>query len=255
MASALDLCAEFVLEQRALMARLIGHRGAAAYAPENTLAAFQKAHSLGCRWIEFDVMLSSDGEAFVFHDDNLKRTTNGRGDVGLVTAEYIRSLDAGSWYSKSFRGETIPSLQEAIAWLVASGVDANIEIKPYPGSSEETVTTVLSQINRYWPQEKTWPLLSSFDLEALRFCQRLAPEIPLGLLLDKWHDQGLAWARELNCFSVHLSKRAATAARVAALKNEGYAVYVYTINRRRKAHQLFKWGVDAVFSDYPDLLK
>jgi glycerophosphoryl diester phosphodiesterase len=236
------------------MERVIGHRGAAAYAPENTIASFEKAHALGCRFIEFDVMLSADGEAFIFHDENLKRTTNGRGEFGKVTAEYLRSLDAGRWYSKKFRDEKIPSLQDAIEWLTANDMHANIEIKPYPGQTEQTTIAVLTHINRYWPQDKNLPLVSSFDLDALVLCRSLSPEIPLGLLLDKWQDDWEKLASDLHCFSVHLSKRAATAKRVAGIKEKGYSVYVYTINRKRKADRLISWGVDAVFSDRPDLL-
>ena len=237
------------------MERIIGHRGAAAYAPENTLAAFEKARALGCHFIEFDVMLSADGEAFIFHDDNIKRITNGRGEFGLISSDYIRQLDAGRKFSKKFTGEKILSLQEAMTWLNSSGLHANIEIKPYPGQTEATTIAVLTHINRYWPQDKKLPLVSSFDLDALILCHSIAPEIPLGLLLDKWQDNWLKLARDLQCLSVHLSKRAATKARVMAIKEQGYLVYVYTVNWKRKANKLFSWGVDAVFSDYPDLLK
>lgn len=236
------------------MERIIAHRGASGYAPENTRTAFEKALGLGCRFIEFDVMLSSDGEPFVFHDDNLKRTTNGRGEFGKVTAEYLRTLDVGSWYSKKFRDEKILSLQDAIQWLIASDVHANIEIKPYPGSTEQTTIAVLTHINRYWPQNKKLPLVSSFDQDALTLCRSIAPEVPLGLLLDKWQDNWLQLATDLHCFSVHLIRRGATAARVLAIKQQGYKVYVYTVNRKRQAMKLFEWGVDAVFSDYPDLI-
>jgi glycerophosphoryl diester phosphodiesterase len=236
------------------MERLIGHRGAAGYAPENTIAAFDKAYALGCRFIEFDVMLSADGEAFVFHDEHLKRTTNGRGEFGLVTADYLRSLDAGSWYSKKFQGEKIPTLHDAIQWLTTFGVHANIEIKPYPGFTEQTTTAVLTQINRYWPQDKKLPLVSCFDLDALTLCRSLSPEMPLGLLLHTWQDNWLQLARDLNCYSVHLSRRAATAKRVAAIKAQGYVVYVYTVNWKYQAKKFINWGVDAVFSDYPGLL-
>lgn len=236
------------------MERLIGHRGASAYAPENTIASFEKAHALGCCFIEFDVMLSVDGEAFVFHDENVKRTTNGRGEFGLLSADYIRTLDAGRWFGRSFRGEKIPSLQETIQWLTSSNVQANIEIKPYPGKTQQTTIAVLTHINRFWPQDKKWPLISSFDLSALTLCRSLAPEIPLGLLMDVWDDNGLQQAEELGCFSIHLSRRAASQKRVALIKERGYAVYVYTVNWKWQATKLFKWGVDAVFSDYPDLL-
>lgn len=236
------------------MERIIGHRGASGYAPENTRAAFEKALALGCRYIEFDVMLSGDGEPFIFHDDNLKRTTNGYGEFGLVTADYLRSLDVGRWFSKKFKDEKIMSLQETLQWLLESDVHANIEIKPYPGTTEQTAIAVLTHINRYWPQDKKLPLVSSFNHDALALCRTISPEIPLGLLLDKWQDDWLQLARDLQCFSVHLSRRAATAARVAAIKQEGYMVYVYTVNRKRQAVKLLSWGVDAVFSDYPDLL-
>jgi glycerophosphoryl diester phosphodiesterase len=221
------------------MDKIIGHRGAAAYAPENTLVSFEKAKALGCKMIEFDVMLT---------------TTNGRGEVGLVTAEYLRSLDAGRWYGRKFRGEKIPSLYDAIQWLTTAEMQANIEIKPYPGKTEETTIAVLTHINRYWPQDKKLPLVSSFDLDALTLSRTLSPEMPLGLLLDKWQDNCLQIAADLRCFSVHLNKPATTAARVKSIKEQGYNVYVYTVNRKRQAAKLFTWGVDAVFSDYPDLL-
>ena len=111
--------------------KLIGHRGACAYAPENPIASFNKAQSLGCRFIEFDVMCSQDGEPFVFHDETLKRTSNGKGDLGLSSADYIQSLDAGSWFSKTFAGEKIPHFKEVLQWLIGNNMQANIEIKPY----------------------------------------------------------------------------------------------------------------------------
>lgn len=235
--------------------RVIAHRGASAYAPENTLIAFQKAVELGSQCIEFDVMLSSDGEPFIFHDEKLKRTTNGKGEIGLSTADYLRSLDAGRWYSKKFSGEKIPSLTETLQWLLATNVEANIEIKPYPGTTEQTTVAVLSQLIRIWPIKKPLPLLSSFDLNALKLCRSINPELPLGLLLDKWDKKWLHLATELHCFSIHFNKKALTKERVIEVKNEGFKVCVYTVNSRRQANKLLGWGVDAVFSDYPDLLK
>jgi glycerophosphoryl diester phosphodiesterase len=234
--------------------RVIGHRGAAAYAPENTLASFNQALALGCTYIEFDVMLSADGEPFVIHDEKLKRTTNGRGEIGLVKAEYLQSLDAGRWFAKRYQGEKIPHFRDALEWLMLTKVNANIEIKPYPGTSTQITASVLAYINRYWSAEREPPLLSSFDLAALTLCRSLAPEIPLGLLLDEWDKDWLVKAKELQCYSIHLNKRALNAARVQQIKEQGYLLFVYTVNRKRQAKKLFAWGVDAVFSDYPDLL-
>lgn len=234
--------------------KVIGHRGASAYAPENTLASFNKALAMGCHFVEFDVMCSVDGEPFVFHDDNLKRTTNGRGETGLVKSTYLQSLDAGSWFSRQFKGEHIPHFKDVLEWLSVSKVQANIEIKPYPGTAEQTAITVLSHLNRYWPEGKELPLVSSFSWDALLLCRDIAPEMPLGLLFHVWDEQCLQKAKQLECFSMHFNRKILTADRVKAVKEQGYIVCAYTVNRRRQANKLFNWGVDAVFSDYPDLL-
>lgn len=233
---------------------VIGHRGAAAYAPENTLVSFDKALTMGCNVIEFDVMLSQDGEPFVIHDDVLKRTTNGKGDVGKVSAAYLQSLDAGKWFSKRFKGEKLPHFRDVINWLIFSNTQANVEIKPYPGTVEETAVAVLSHINQYWPVTKPLPLVSSFEIKALKLCRSLSPELPIGLLLDNWQENWQQLASELQCYSIHLNRRAINAERVKMIKEAGYKVFVYTVNRKRLAKKLLDWGVDAVFSDYPDLL-
>jgi glycerophosphoryl diester phosphodiesterase len=234
--------------------KVIGHRGASAYAPENTIASFNKALALGCHFIEFDVMCSADGQPFIIHDDSLKRTTNGSGDVGKVEADYIQSLDAGSWFSKQYKGEKVPHFIETLKWLSFSDVQANIEIKPYPGTIEQTTVAVLSHIHRYWPQNKQLPLVSCFEWEALVLCRSIAPEMPLGLLFHEWDEQWLQKAKQIDCFSVHFNRKILSADRVKEVKDQGYVVCAYTVNRKRLANKLFSWGVDAVFSDYPDLL-
>jgi glycerophosphoryl diester phosphodiesterase len=233
---------------------VIGHRGASAYAPENTLAAFNKALALGCNFIEFDVMLSADGEPFVFHDDSLKRTTNGKGDLGRVDAGYLLSLDAGKWFSKDFRGEKIPHFREVLQWLTFAGISANIEIKPYRGTARQTAVAVMTYLTRYWPHTREMPLVSSFDKEALYLCRELAPELPLGLLLHVWEDDWSVTANDLQCYSLHVNRRILNASRVKAIKDAGYKLYAYTVNSQRQAKKLLGWGVDAVFSDYPDLM-
>ena len=236
------------------MKQIIAHRGASAYAPENTMASMNEALNLGSRFVEFDVMLSADGQPFIIHDHTLKRTTNGSGEFGLVDAQYIQSLDAGYWFSKRYQGEKIPSFENVLQWLLAFDVQANIEIKPYPGATEKTTIEVLACINRHWPRDKKLPLVSSFDLDALSVCRGLSPEMPLGLLLHKWHKDWLKRANELRCYSVHLSLRAATRAHIEEIKANGFKVFVYVVNQKRLALKLMDWGVDAVFSDYPDLL-
>lgn len=233
---------------------IIGHRGASGYAPENTIAAFDKALSLGCLMVEFDVMLSADKEPFVFHDDKLKRTTNGRGEIGKVSADYLQTLDAGKWFHRRFKGEKIPHFKDVLKWLSLTNMKANIEIKPYPGTTEETTMVVLTYINRYWPHNRPLPLVSSFDYDALLCARSVSPELPLGLLMHRWDDNWQQKADYLSVCSVHLNDKITTQSRVSLIKEKGYEVAVYTVNRKRLAKKLLSWGVDGVFTDYPDLL-
>ena len=91
---------------------MIGHRGAAASAPENTLAGLRCAKALGCRWVELDVRLTADRQPVVIHDNRLQRTTDGRGRVSALPLAAIRRHDAGAWFAPSFAGERVPTLEE-----------------------------------------------------------------------------------------------------------------------------------------------
>ena len=125
----------------------IGHRGAAGHAPENTLASIRKAANLGARWVEFDVMLSHDGIPILMHDNTLNRTTNGKGPISAQSLNDLRTLDAGSWFDKSFADEPIPTLAETLLLAEALGLGCNVEIKPAPETSEETAKAVIEVVN------------------------------------------------------------------------------------------------------------
>ena len=233
---------------------VIAHRGASAYAPENTLAAFNRAEVLGAGCIEFDVRLNAEGELFVFHDESLERTTNGRGFLVKTTSEQLRQLDSGSWFSAQFKGEPVLSFKDALLWFSTRSVKANIEIKAPANHIEQTTLAVLREINRHWPNSKPLPLVSSFQIEALRLGAQLMPDLPQALLLSTWRDDCVLVAKEFGCVGINLSRSIVTQERVKRLKDADFIVCVYTVNRRRDARRYLQWGVDAVFSNYPDLL-
>lgn len=233
---------------------IIAHRGASGYAPENTLTAFQKARELGAEMIEFDVKLSADGEPVILHDDDVKRTTNSKGECQALSLSDLKKLDAGRWYGKKFKGETIPTLTETIALMGEVGLSANIEIKPSKGQAQETAVTVLSRVNEYWPESLPPPLFSSFDLEVLECLRTLSPDIHLGLLLYGWRDDWEELAEKFQCVSVNINYQALNKSRIEEIKASNYLLLVYVVNRKRRALKLLKLGVDAIFTDYPDLL-
>ena len=133
---------------------VIGHRGAAGAAPENTLASIRKARELGATWIEFDVKLTKDGHPILFHDDCLERTTDGRGAVAATTLAEIRRLDAGGWFGPAFRGEPVPTLEQALALCVELRLGINVEIKPCAGREAETAQVTVATLLDVWPRDR-----------------------------------------------------------------------------------------------------
>ncbi len=234
--------------------RIICHRGASGYTPENTLVAMRKAAELGGRWVEFDAKLTHDNHVILFHDDDLDRTTDGRGKVAATDWGAIRRLDAGSWFGETFRGEPVPTLSQTIAELARLGLGANVEIKPCPGREEETGHMVAALLLEEWPDSLPAPLLSSFSAVSLAAARQVAANLPRAFLVSRipadWRDR----ARDLGCVAIHTSHRHLTADLVADLKRAGLAVRVYTVNDRALGGTLFAWGVDGVFTDFADRL-
>lgn len=233
---------------------LIAHRGASAHAPENTLAAMQLAKKMGATWVEFDVALSKDGQAFIFHDELLTRTTNGRGVFAQTTAAQLSLLDAGTWFSEKYQFTNIPTLKELLLVLAELGLSMNLEIKPMDNRIELLVDIILTTLENDWPANLAPPLISSFSVDALRLVRARNKTIHVALLLDKWRKDWQVLADELSCCSIHLNRNLVTPARVAAIHSTRRAVVCYTVNDIKTANKLFAQGVDGVFSNYVDLL-
>jgi glycerophosphoryl diester phosphodiesterase len=228
---------------------LIGHRGAAAHAPENTLASIRRAHALGARWVEFDVKLTADGIPILMHDDRLERTTDGRGRVRDRTWEQIRALDAGGWFSPSFAGERVPTLEDALRLCADLGLGINVEIKPCRGRAAKTTEAVLDMLRRHWPSGLPVPLLSSFDHRCLERAAALAPEVPRGYLCGRLPRN---WRLELDrygCATVNLDHRWIDGRRLALLRAAQVPVLLYTVNDAARARALLAAGATTVFSD------
>jgi glycerophosphoryl diester phosphodiesterase len=233
---------------------VIGHRGAAARAPENTLAGLRKAHALGARWVEFDVMLTADRVSVLIHDETLERTTSGRGDVTGRTAAEIAGLDAGSWFATEFAGEQVPTLEQAVALLLSLGVSANVEIKPAAGHASATGEIVAAYLRRHWPADGPRLLLSSFERPALAAAAAAAPELPRGLLAEDLPQDWEAALGELGCATLHLDHARLDPEGVRALTAQGVPVLLYTINDPARAAAMRSAGAAAIITDVPDLL-
>ncbi|HWK45365.1 MAG TPA: glycerophosphodiester phosphodiesterase [Stellaceae bacterium] len=234
--------------------RVIGHRGAAAHAPENTLAGFRVAKLLGAAWVEFDVRLTADGRCILLHDDTIERTTDGRGVAAELTLAELAVFDAGAWFDPKFAGETVPTLEEAIDLLAELGLGANIEIKPHPGAGPATARAVVDILRTNWPASLPAPLLSSFDRTALEAARDAAPGIERGVLLRELGTDWRSLADALDATTVHCDHSRLTAAKAKEVQASGYPLLAYTVNHAGRAEELAGWGVCGFFTDVPDQL-
>lgn len=236
--------------------RIIGHRGVAAYAPENTLEGFHTAADMGVEWVEFDVKLTKDQVAILFHDESLDRTTNG-GDrpVAECTYEEIKQLEAGSWFSDSFSGIKIPTLEEALEVLIEHDLGANVEIKPCPGREKETAEVALDILSQYWDDHERL-LISSFSHVSMETALDMAADWHRGFLLpEEWPDNWKELAEYLDVSTYHVNGNEVTRDHIDELLDLEKPILAYTINEPHRANLLQSWGVDGFFSDEPDALK
>jgi glycerophosphoryl diester phosphodiesterase len=231
-----------------------GHRGAAAYAPENTLASFREAKKRGAPWVEFDVKLTADNRLVLMHDASLKRTAGLEAMVADTGYDAIRKLDVGSWFGPSFRGERIPDFEETVALLKELGLGANIEIKPCPGREEETAFAVVEALDRIWPAELPTPIVSSFKDFCLAAAQQKAPHYPRFAILERIEGPWRERAQAVGAAGINTNGHKVRAEAMTQVKAAGYLLGVYTINEGPKAAALRAAGADCIITDAPDVV-
>lgn len=229
--------------------RLFAHRGGGSLAPENTLAAIRLGQSLGYTAHEIDVKLSLDGVPVLLHDATLERTTNGSGRAADLRWDALRKLDAGGWHSAGFRGEPLPSYEEAARLFQSKGTKVHVEIKPTPGFDRQTGEKVALATRELWPDAPGKICFSSFSFEALMAAKDAAPEIQRAWLIDQFTEADWARLEALDALALHTSHKKLDLAHVARLHDAGYRVNLYTVNDVDRAEALLSAGVDGLFTD------
>lgn len=231
---------------------VIGHRGAAAYAPENTLESIRTAAEIGAKWVELDVKLTKDSVPIIFHDDTLERTTNGYGNVADTNYEDIKELEAGLWFSEGFTGVVIPTLEEAMEAILKADLGVNFEIKPCPGREVETSEVMLDVLASSWDDFDRL-LISSFQHVSLETALDMAPDIARGFLLDdEWPENWQELVDYLQVSTINFNGNNVNREQVEELVDTQKPIAAYTINELQRAKILRSWGVDAFFTDDPE---
>jgi glycerophosphoryl diester phosphodiesterase len=220
--------------------KVIGHRGAASYAPENTLESFREARRRGAQWVEIDVKLTADSVPIVMHDSSLKRTMG----VDRLVAE-TKAADLPT---------DVPGFEQAIACFRELGLGCNVEIKPCEGREAETARVAVETLRRCWPAQLPPPLLSSFAEVSLAAARQAAPEFDRAILLGEIRDDWHARAAAVEAKGVNTTGAKLTAPRAVEIRKAGYTLSVYTINDGDVARALVGMGVHCVITDAPDVI-
>lgn len=227
----------------------VAHRGASGYAPENTMAAFQKAVDHGMDYIELDIHLSKDDQLVIIHDDKVNRTTNGSGYVRNFTLEELKELDAGSKFNASFKGEKIITLEELLDTMLHQ-IGIIIEIKEPEANTgiEQILADLIEQYNN-----TNNVIIQSVNFESMKKMHELLPKIPVAVLVSRTEhplssqqlDDIADYATYVNYNIRYLRSRD-----VAEIHKRDKKVMAWTIRDPRKMQKALNLGVDGIITDY-----
>ncbi len=249
---------------------VVAHRGASGYAPENTLAAVDKAAELGIRWVENDVQRTKDGELVVVHDDNLRRTTNaeevfpGRSPwkVKDFTAAEIARLDAGSWFGSEYAGVRVPTLKQYVDRVEHNHQKLLLELKSpelYPGIEQQTLKVLA---NEGWLDGQHLAgrlVVQSFSADSIRTVHQLKPALKTGLL-------GTPAVSDLPAFAeftdqINPSHGSLSLSYVSSVRafdgphGRPLEVFAWTVDDADTARRVTGYGVDGVITNRPDVVR
>ncbi|RTY86221.1 glycerophosphodiester phosphodiesterase family protein [Flavobacterium sp. GT3R68] len=220
----------------------IAHRGAKAYAPENTLVAFQKALEMTVDGIELDVHLCKTGHIIVIHDHTVDRTTNGEGSVNDLTLDEIKALRINHEHH-------IPTLTEVFEHIEQKCL-INIELKG-AGTAKP-----VEDLIEYYVNEKNWSydtfLVSSFDWLMLMDIHLANPKIPLGVLANYDLDLAFAFTKFIQAQSIHSYYHLLSENKTAEMLEQGFQVFAWTVNEPEDIQKIKSFQVTGIISDFPD---
>ena len=235
---------------------LIAHRGFSSKAPENTLAAFDKAIGAGFTNIELDVQLSSDGMLVVIHDEGLDRTTDGQGLVAKTSLEELRKLDAGTWFGKNFVNERIPTLREVLE-RYQNKAHLHIELK---STEPELANKVLREIKDtgwfYGENYKTFIVpgitITSFNFGQLERSLNLMPDIPHHWLLDSINTKNVSEALRIGLTGMCPIANKVSSEDVDLIHTNNLTARGWGVNSEFDLKKLVQDGAEGATVNWPD---
>ena len=243
-------------------AKIIAHRGANRYAPQNTMPAFERAVEIGVDGTETDVRATKDGQLVLCHDYTIDGTSDGSGKISDYTYEELLRYDFGSKFSRAFSGTRIPTVEEYLACMKKDdGLSViNIEIKSCKTEKSDVVRQTIDAAKRHGVFDRL--LISSFDYKILIEAKKIDPACKTGYLYptyqqlaSKWLVQPIRLAKKIHCDALHPHRNYAGGRQVRRAHKAGLLVNAWTVNEPKHVEKMLKNGVDGIITDCPDDVK
>lgn len=226
------------------------HRGASAYAPENSMEAFILAQKMGAEGIELDIHLSKDGHLVVAHDETVDRCSNGSGLIVEKTLHELLELDFSNG-KENYSNTRIPTLEQVLEFIKASGLTLNIEIKTgivlYEGIEEKTIKLV----SKMGLDDKV--IYSSFNHYSLSIVKKINPSAPIGILYSEAMVDPYVYAKHLGAVAIHpYYKTLLVPGTIENCKNHGIKIHTWTVDSNDGINRMLENNVEAIITNRPD---
>ena len=240
------------------MLTVYGHRGLPSKAPENTIASFKAASEVeGINWLELDVAITKDEQLIIIHDDYLERTTNMSGEITELNYDEIKDASAGSWFGEKFKDEHLPTFDDVVKIANEYNMNLNVELKGITGPnglalSKSMVKQVEEQLTNLNQNQEV--LISSFNVVLVKLAEEIMPQYNSAVIFHttSFREDWRTLLDYCNAKIVNTEDAKLTKAKVKMVKEAGYELNVWTVNKPARANQLANWGVDGIFTDNAD---
>tara|TARA_B100001540_G_scaffold317732_1_gene352462 strand:+ start:13816 stop:14538 length:723 start_codon:yes stop_codon:yes gene_type:complete len=231
--------------------KIIGHRGDMNLAPENSLSSLNMLKINKINWIEIDTILAKDNIPVIFHDKELNRVSNFKGEVINYNFDELKKADIGSKFSNKFKNEKIPSLSEFI--LISNSLSINIflELKSYYDNKNDfkLVKEVAKRLNNI--NLNISIILCSYSKNIIKYLKKCIPNFKRSLIVDYFSESNLEFSLANECYSININYKPNNNIEDIKKLKEKINVYCHVINKKEDIEELKELGINGIITDNP----
>jgi glycerophosphoryl diester phosphodiesterase len=237
--------------------KIISHRGASAYAPENTLEAFKLAVKMGSKDFEFDVHLTKDKIPVVHHDFHLLRTAGMKAEIADLNYADLKKINVARHFSSDYKFQYVPRVEEVIEIISPVADFINFEVKN-DNNTYKGIEKIITDLVRSKKDVFEKVVISCFDYPSAKRLRACDKKVKMGYLGHSLTNLllpiALKKSKAIEASSFHINHKIAFKMNVARLHKAGLKVYAYTVDDFKDVLKMKESGVDGIFTNYPDII-